>query len=61
MQDPHPDGNPEHLVGNGGRKQEPLVNPVLTSHVLFKHVTSHTLVKYILKGQFGIYVFLLFL
>ena len=58
-QDPHPD--PEHSVGNDGRKQEPRVNPVLTWHVFFKHVTSHTPVKYILNGQFGIYIFLLFL
>jgi hypothetical protein len=40
-QDPHPDGNPVHLVGNGGRKQEPWVPPVLTWHEFFKHVTSH--------------------
>ena len=61
MQDPHPDGNPEHLVGNGGRKQEPWVPPLLTWHEFFKHLYSHAPVKYISKGQFGIYIFLLFL
>ena len=29
---PQPDGIPWHLVGNGGRKQDPIVYPVLTSH-----------------------------
>ena len=35
----HPDGNPEHLVGKGGRKQDPIVPPVLTWHELSKQVT----------------------
>ena len=29
---PQPDGNPLHLVGKGGRKQDPMVPPVLTWH-----------------------------
>ena len=39
-QDPHPDGNPLHLVGKGGRKQDPSVPlPSLTVHELFLQST----------------------
>ena len=64
-QDPHPNGNPEHLPV--GREQEPWDISLLTWHEFFKHLYSHVgqsqgfPVKYISKGQFGIYIFLLFL
>ena len=37
--DPHPGGNPLHEVLNGGRKQDPMVDPVLTWHEFCLHVT----------------------
>ena len=40
-QDPHPDGSPLHELGNGGRKHEPMVYPLLTSQELDLHVTAH--------------------
>ena len=53
-QDPHPDGNPLHEAGNGGRKHDPLVSPLVTSQELFLHVTWQDLsapVEKILKGS----------